>query len=186
VVWFGPKGPESTERELAAFLGSHNGIAVLRWPRDADRATRLVAMGIPCLCLVASAVNLPPLRPGLQEWLPQTANDFEIHACIGRLNGRATARRTAAGVELDDGWLKFGEYRVQLAPYVRPLADALIARFEEAVDDDLLVRAVGGDAGPLNTPLSSRLFHLDQLVNPLGLEVVPTRDGAHLIRRCRP
>src|ERR1700679_3341308 len=51
-VWFGPKASESFEREMAAFLGAHNGVAVLQWPRDADRAAHLHEFGIPSLCFV--------------------------------------------------------------------------------------------------------------------------------------
>jgi hypothetical protein len=32
-VWFDPKASEHFEREMAAFLGSHNGVAVLAPPR---------------------------------------------------------------------------------------------------------------------------------------------------------
>jgi hypothetical protein len=58
-VWFGPKGSESTERELIAFPGTHNGVAVLQWPRDASRSPRLFELGIPLLWLVRDGAELP-------------------------------------------------------------------------------------------------------------------------------
>jgi hypothetical protein len=113
MVWFGPRGLGSVERELTTFLGTHHGVAVLQWPRDTERAAHFTELGIPCLCLVGRPsgepavqqgaelaggpegaepapcgyVDVPPVRPGLEEWLPDTASRAQIDACIKRLGG---------------------------------------------------------------------------------------------------
>jgi hypothetical protein len=91
-VWFGPKGLDSTERELITFLGSHNGVAVLQWPRDAGRSPRLCELGIRSLWLVHGVADPPPMRSGLQECLPRTATLGQIHASVERLTRRRCGR----------------------------------------------------------------------------------------------
>jgi hypothetical protein len=186
-VWFGPQGPASVERELTAFLGSHNGVAVLQWPRDTDRGSHFCELGIPCLWLVPDAEEPPLVLSSLQEWLPRTASDDEVHCCLERLSGQGAALRQAAELELDDqGWLHLGDHGVHLAPAAERLAAVLIDHFDEAVEDTLL--ADESDTAAVSrwhNSLSSDLIHLDQFVNPLGLEVVPMPGPAHLLRRCR-
>lgn len=105
-VWFGPKHSESEERKLIAFLGSHNGVAVLQWPRDARRAGRFFELGIPCLWFVQDIADPPLLRSELEAWLPRTAGDMEIHACLEKLCRLAARQPSEAPLELDDdGWL---------------------------------------------------------------------------------
>jgi hypothetical protein len=40
-VWFGPSITASEERELMSFLGAHNGVAILCWPRDSAHLEHL-------------------------------------------------------------------------------------------------------------------------------------------------
>jgi hypothetical protein len=186
-VWFGPRGPESVERELAAFLGSHNGVAVLQWPRDTNRAAHFADLGIPCLWLVRDPDDTPPMQSALQEWLPHSASDDEVHDCLERLSEHGAARRQAASLELDgDGWLHLGDSGVHLAPTAERLATLLIDHFDEAVDDAMLSEgSESASTSRWNNSLSSDLMRLDRYVNPLGLEVIPVPEHAHLIRRCR-
>lgn len=128
-VWFGPKGSEATERELIAFLRSHNGVAVLQWPRDADRSSRLCSLGIPCLWFVQDAADLSA-RNRSEEWLPRTASDLEIHESLKRLCDWAATERSAVLPEPEEnGWLHLGDHGIQLTPpescLAAPLAHAL-------------------------------------------------------------
>jgi hypothetical protein len=179
-VWFGPKHSESEERKLIAYLGSHNGVAVLQWPRDAERAERFLEFGIPCLWFVQDAADHPPVRSEFEAWLPRSASDVEIHACLETLCRRAATQRSEVPLELDDGWLHLGEHGVHLTQPESSLAAMLVAHFGEAVDDTLLAVTTGR-----TETLAGELHHLDEDVNALGLEVVPVTDHTHLIRRCR-
>jgi len=185
-VWFGPKGSEATERELIAFLGSHNGVAVLQWPRDAHRSERFFRLGIPCLWFVQDPADLPPVRGASEEWLPRTASDLDIHESLRRLCAWSATERSAAWPELEEnGWLHLGEHGIQLTPPETCLAAPLVAHFGEAVDDELLTRRPARPEPRRNGPFVSGLDHLNREVNGLGLEVVPATDRTHLIRRCR-
>jgi hypothetical protein len=162
-VWFGPRGSESDERGLIAFLGSHNGTAVLQWPRDADRAARLRGLGIPCLWFLQNVRDVPPIRSGSEEWLLPTADDLQIHASLERLCRWAATQRAANPLVLDDGgWLHLGESGIQLTPSEVCLASSLIARFGTEVDDDLLGAASACHvAGQGHWSLAGQLHHLD-------------------------
>ncbi|MGD0391109.1 MAG: hypothetical protein ABSC41_00545 [Acidimicrobiales bacterium] len=181
-VWFGPKHSDSEERKLIAYLGSHNGVAVLQWPRDAQRAGPFLEFGIPCLWFVqVDADDHPPIRSEFEAWLPRSAGDMEIHAGLEELCRRAARHRSVARLELnDDGWLHLGAHGVHLTQTESGLAAALVAHFGEAVDDTLLAVISGRTES-----LAGELRHLDEGVNALGLEVVPVTANTHLIRRCR-
>ena len=185
-VWFGPKGSEATEKELVAFLGSHNGVAVLQWPRDTHRSNRFFALGIPCLWIVQDTDDVPPIRDKYEEWLPRTTSDLQIHESLRRLCDWAAAERSAVLPRLEqNGWLHLGDHGIQLTPPESRLAAPLVARFGEPVDDEFLTRkSLRSTARPKNS-LAGELDHLDRDVNTLGLEVVRATEYRHLIRRCR-
>jgi hypothetical protein len=182
-VWFGPKGSASFEREMFGYLGSHSGVAVLQWPRDAERATHCSVLGIPSLCFVADPIEPTRCPEELREWLPAKASDRAVHESLCRLSKHGASRRSAALLALDSDGLRLGDGEVPLAPPARELAAVLIASFDRAVDDVSLSRAVGG-ATRTHRPLLGELLQLDRDVNQLGLEIVPVKEHAHLMRRC--
>jgi hypothetical protein len=81
-VWFGPSTSTTFEREMAAFLGSHYGVAVLQWPPDIERATQFHGLGIPCLSFVRTGHDFPPGAHELEEWLPRGASDKGVHESL--------------------------------------------------------------------------------------------------------
>jgi hypothetical protein len=182
-VWFGPSGSASFEREILGYLGSHNGVAVLQWPRDLERAIRCSVLGIPTLCFV-SDVKEPIRSPQrLQEWLPSSATDHEIHDRLRRLSERGASRRAASLLALESDGLRLGDGEVHLDSSARELAAVLIASFDRAVDDASLPCA-SRSTTETRRSLFSELLQLDREVNQLGLEVVPVKEHAHLMRRC--
>jgi hypothetical protein len=182
-VWFGPKGSASVEREMFGYLGSHSGVAVLQWPRDVERAAHCSDLGIPNLCFVSDPIGPSRCPEELREWLPSKATDWEVHETLCRLSKHGASRRSAALLALDSDGLRLGDGEVALAPPARELAAVLIARFERAVDDASLSRAVNGTTRSPR-PIQGELLQLDRDVNQLGLEIVPVREHAHLMRRC--
>jgi hypothetical protein len=183
-VWFGPNRSEYSEREMAVFLGSHGGVAVLQWPRDADRVTRLRKLGIPVLWFVRDGSAFPTERHALEEWLPRGASDQRVHNSLVSLSQRVQARRTLMPV-LEGDRVRVGEFEVRLSQGTCDLASVLIAHFDQEVDDSEL-SGTSVRASATSKSLFSDLFHLDQCVNQLGLEIVPVCGHAHRIRRCGP
>jgi hypothetical protein len=182
-VWFGPRGSAHVEREMLGYLGSHNGVAVFQWPRDLERAARCSLLGIPTLCLVSDPMETIPFPQGLQEWLPSSATDQEVHNSLRRLSEHGASRRVAALLALDSDGLRLGDGEVHLNPTARDLAAVLIDNFERAVDD-VSLSCASRSTTTTRRSLFSELLQLDREVNQLGLEVVPVREHAHLIRRC--
>ena len=84
---------------------------------------------------------------------------------------------------LEGDRVRMGEFGVRLSLGTCDLASVLIAHFGQAVHDSELSWTSEG-ASTTSTSLFSDLFHLDQCVNQLGLEIVRVSSHAHRIRRC--
>jgi len=183
-VWFGPVASPSVERDLLAQLGSRRGVAVLQWPRDVDRATRLTELGIPCLWFFRCPDGPPFVVDELQEWLPSTASDQEVHESLLRLSERAAIQRSMAHLELDEDCLHLGPSMIELAPDDHDLPALVLEHFEQSVDDRVLAHA-SKHVEQREASLFGDLFRLDRSLNQIGLEIIPASKRAHLLRRCR-
>jgi hypothetical protein len=183
-VWFGPTGSASFEREMLAYLGAHNGVAVLQWPRDLERATRCRVLGIPTLWFISDATETAHPPAELQEWLSSSATDREVHHSLRRLSEHGASRRDAAILALDSDSLRLGEGEIHLDSSERGIAAVLVANFDRAVDDESLSCASSHNLAKARRSLFRELLQLDRDVNQLGLEVVPVKEHAHLMRRC--
>ncbi len=133
-VWFGPFVPDGLERDFMAFLGAHNGVAVLTWPRDRARAEHLARAGLPRLLLVPPTTAPPPVE-ALQDWLPTDAPNTEVHHRLLALTRAAAEQRRRSGPPtLDDqGELHVGDTSVAIPEPERALAELLAASFGAAV-----------------------------------------------------
>jgi len=184
-AWFGPTVPRGTAKELMAFLGSHDGVAVVHWPRDVGIVRELARSGLPRLLLVANQSDAPPYDGLLQDWLLWPASEEATHDRLMTLSRRSAEHRVAAGLPTvdDRGRVRRGDDYVELSAFEHPLAEALVARFEEPVtESDLL--AIAGRPSVSRTCLRVRLSRLSEDVNPLGLEVVSISGAAYSMRRC--
>jgi hypothetical protein len=181
-VWFGPFVPEHFERDFMAFLGAHNGVAVLTWPRDREHAEHLAQAGLPRLLLVPSP-EVPPRTAPLQDWLPTGASYAEIQRCLLKLSRAAAVQRSTAGPPtLDDqGQLRVGDAFSAIPEPERALTEILVTYFGAPVAVTALTGASNA-ASP--TALHALLWQLDRRANTLGLEIVPTLGDAYALRRC--
>lgn len=183
-VWF-TADLRGSEQELLCFLGAHNGVAVLQWPRDAGRVDPLSRVGLPRLLLVHPSSNAWPGDGPLQKVLPFSADNDEIYKSLVLLAERAAERRSKARRPFVDerGCMRTPEGRVHLPPVALRLARALLADFGQPVGDDTLV----SDArcpSLKDRALQGHLARLCQLINPLGLEVAMAREDHHVMRWC--
>ena len=180
-VWFGPFVPDGLERDFMAFLGTHNGVAILTWPRDRAHCDHLTRAGLPRLLLVCPTTATPPVEP-LQDWLPSGASYTEIHDRLVALTRAAAERRRRAGPPtLDDqGQLHVGDASVAVPGPERALAQRLATGFEAPVAIAELTTAI---SDPSPASLQVRLWQLGRRLNPLGLEIASVPDGSYVLRR---
>ena len=181
-VWFGPFVPEHFARDFMAFLGAHNGVAVLAWPRDREHAEHLAQAGLPRLVLVPSPEVPPPAAP-LQDWLPTGASYAAIQRSLLKLSRAAAVQRSTAGPPKVDnqGQLRVGDAFVAIPVAERALTEILVTYFGAPVAVAALTGATNA-ASP--TALHALLWQLDRRVNALGLEIVPRLGDAFALRRC--
>ena len=181
-VWFVPIQPEHLERDFMAFLGTHNGVAVLTWARDREHVEQLARAGLPRLLLVPPTAAPPPEAP-LQDWLPTDACYAEIQSCLLTLSHAAAVQRCTAGPPTldDEGRLHVGDAYVAIPVPERALTEILVTYFEAPVAVAALTRATNA-VSP--TALHALLWRLDRRVNTLGLEIVPKLGDAYALRRC--
>jgi len=184
-VWYGPALGGHQEQELLAFLGTHNGVAVLQWPRDEDEIPALARVGLPRLLLVHPGASRVPADSPLQTSLPSAAEPDRIHRALLTLCRQAGKRRASEGPPLltDDGWVCTGAGKVELAPDAHRLAAPLLAHFGRPVDDTVLALGEGPN-GPGLFPLHGRVARLRRHVNPLGLDVAIVPGDAHFMHWC--
>ena len=185
-VWFGPGLRTNEVHELMAFLGAHQGVAVLQWPRDAGHLEALTTVGLPRLLLVHPSSEDPPADGPLQQALPASADGDAVHGHLIALSRRAAQWRAQAGTPVLDesGAMRVGARRIELPPIAGRLAVALVARFGCPVDAELLsARSVPGTSLTMSR-LRGHLARLNRLINPLGLEVAHEGGGGHLMRWC--
>lgn len=177
-VWLGPFAPEHFERDFMAFLRTRNGVAVLTWPRDRERAEQLARAGVPCLFVVPPTAT--PCGAPRQAWLPIDSSRAEVFDCLLDLSRMAARQRdTARPPTLDaDGRLHFNEAHVPIPPPERTLVGRLVDAFEVPV-----ARSVLNAATPDPGALPHLLHDVDLRANPLGLGVHPAPGGGYLLCR---
>jgi len=185
-VWFGRGLGGSEVQELLAFLGAHNGVAVLQWPRDAHHIDPLSKAGLPRLLLVHPSPQAPPADGPLQTALPSSADSGDIHVHLIRLGDQAARWRSKAGPPSLDGesGMQVGDRRTELPAVEHRLAGILATWFGWPVDDELLFASEASDSSLTAARLRGHLARLSRLINPLGLEVSAVGGESHVMRWC--
>ena len=164
-----------------AFLGTHNGVAVLHWPRSDDCVALLAQTALPRLLLVDPGAGAPPPRTPLQDWLPPLSAPALLGARVRALSGRAATLRSEGEQPAlhPAGRLVAGAGWVAVPPVLRPLACSLVAHFDEPVGTAHLAAAAGCD----RARLWATTARLTTYVNALGLDI-STRRSACTLRWC--
>jgi DNA-binding winged helix-turn-helix (wHTH) protein len=159
-------------------------VAVLRWPMEADRRTRLVADAVPRL-LVLDLDARPPLPEDcLVDWVAAAASETEVRARVAGLGARRRLLDAADPPHLDpDGVLRMAGRWVALPPVEARLTSALLGRFGAVVSRESLASAGWPDGAPGRNALDVHVLRLRRRIAPLGLIIQTVRARGYLLER---
>jgi DNA-binding response OmpR family regulator len=150
-------------------------VALVHWPREADRRTRLLAGRVPCLLLVAPDAD-PPVVEDWEDWICLPADERDVSV---RLHG--LARRVCQPQFVDDDVLRNSYGTVVLPPAERTIARALLESRGTLVSRAQLTAQVWPDQPPSARALDDLVYRLRRHLRPLHLDVFTARGRGFLI-----
>jgi hypothetical protein len=158
------------------------GVAVLRWPTQADDRDRLAATGKPRLLVIEDGHAAPVVTDPLEDWIRELFEPVDLDNRLATLATRA--RRLSERPRFDaDGLLWMGDRWVDIPDGMRRIADLLVARLGQIVRSDEIV-ATCSDAGISTwaSAVKGTIRRLDQRFAQLGLELHNVRDRGYLLQ----
>jgi DNA-binding winged helix-turn-helix (wHTH) protein len=159
-------------------------VAVLRWPRDADRRSRLVSDAVPRLLVVEPGARPPIPEDCLEDWVASVASEEEVRARISGLGARRRLHELADPPRLDpDGVLRMSGRWVALPPVEARLTAALLNRFGAVVSREALANAGWPDGAPGRNALDVHVLRLRRRIAPLSLMIQTVRARGYLLER---
>ena len=144
-------------------------VALVYWPAEAERLTRLRSARQPRLVMVEE--GLPPtMIDTLEDWLRVPANEADVRIRIATLRERAA--RSGAAVSIEDGVLRVGGRLVVLPPIEARVATALVERLNAVVGRDVLVRSAWPESAPEGrSVLDVHMARLRRLLRGTGVGI---------------
>jgi hypothetical protein len=161
-------------------------VAVVEWPREAQRAEQLARERRLRLLVVAPGVTPPVDWDGLSDWVRGPADAGDVYARI-----EALQRRNALAVSLDppitlddDGILRRGGRWVALAAIEERMMRLFLDRPGRVVSRSELLGSTGNDtdSADLARTLDPRVSRLRTHIAPLALHIVNVRRRGFLIQ----
>ncbi len=156
-------------------------VALVRWPREAERRDRLRQAGAPRLLLVDDGHPAPVTGDCLEDWVRVRAPQEDVQV---RLAALAARHHVHAGQvpELDaDGVLRFAAGWVALPPVEARLTAALLERFGAVVSRAALARAGWPQGAPGRNALDVHVVRLRRRLTPVGLAIRTVRSRGYLL-----
>ncbi|MEI8000550.1 MAG: helix-turn-helix domain-containing protein [Actinomycetes bacterium] len=157
-------------------------VALVHWPAEAERLTRLRQARVPRLVIVDDGD--PPVVPdALEDWLRAPPDDTELRVRTATLQQRSVGVVDGAMVT-DDGVLRVGAQIVVLPPIQARLAGALLERLDGVVGRDALARRAWPDGAPEGrNVLDVHIAKLRRLLAGTGLDVRTVHRRGYLLHR---
>lgn len=156
-------------------------VALVRWPIETERRTRLTAARIPRLLLIEDDSAPPVPKDCLEDWVRVPAGDADVRSRISGLSLRA-ATHVVDRPGLDtDGLLRFGDDWVSLPPVEARLAGPLIERFGAVVGRETLTRAGWPHGAPGRNALDVHVLRLRRRLTTVGLGIKTVRSRGYLL-----
>jgi DNA-binding response OmpR family regulator len=156
-----------------------DGIDIVRWPEESDRADNLVRAHMPCLLVVSPDADEPtlPANDPLTDWVREPVIERELH-------NRVVALRSAASVlrpMLDDhGVLWRGNEWIALSPIEARLTAAFLATPGTVLDRRQLEVVGWSKSLEGSRALDARIKVLRPRVEPAGLLIHTVRGQGYL------
>jgi len=143
-------------------------VAIVRWPKDAERRTEFALRRMPCLWLVDADAE-PPVIEAWEDWIRLPADEQDVLARTRSLE------RLCRPVLLDDAIL----YN-SLGSVALPLAEAVVVRTLLEGAGRLVARqeleiALWPDGPPTSRALHDLIYRLRRRLEPLQLNVFSER-----------
>jgi hypothetical protein len=160
-----------------------HGVAVLRWPEEAEQRAAFDRAGTPRLLLVDAGVEAPAIESCIEDWLRLPANDADACARLSTLAHRSS-RHCSPPVVDEHGTFVFRDRSVFLSPLEHRLAAQLVDRFGEAIAEPELVDGTW-DERPTDEVVRVHISRLRRRIAPLGLAVVCVRNFGYAMRVSR-
>jgi DNA-binding response OmpR family regulator len=156
-----------------------DGIDIVCWPEESDRADNLLRANMPCLLVVAANADAPtvPANDPLTDWVREPVIERELH-------NRVVALRSAASVlrpMLDDhGVLWRGNEWIALSPIEARLTAAFLATPGTVLDRKQLEAVGWSKSLEGSRALDARIKVLRPRVEPAGLLIHTVRGQGYL------
>jgi DNA-binding winged helix-turn-helix (wHTH) protein len=156
-------------------------VALVRWPAEAERRTRLQAASTPRLLLVDQGASPPVAEDCLEDWIRVPADDADVHHRMEGLAFRA-GHHVAELPDLDhDGVLRFASSWVSLPPVEARLTRALVDRFGAVVGREAMAKAGWPDGAPGRNALDVHVLRLRRRLAGVGLSIKTVRSRGYLL-----
>jgi DNA-binding winged helix-turn-helix (wHTH) protein len=143
-------------------------VAIVRWPKDAERRTALALRRMPCLWLVDADAE-PPVIEAWEDWVRLPADEQDVLARTRSLE------RLCRPVLLDDAILynSLGSVALSLAEAV--VVQALLEGAGGLVAREELENALWPEGPPSSRALHDLIYRLRRRLAPLQLNVFSER-----------
>jgi len=157
-----------------------DGVALLRWPDEAERRAALAADGCARLLLVDDRTVPPALWDALEDWMRVPGDPVELYE-RRRVLERRQASRSPVVVD-DDGLLRRGNTWVALARKETIVVRLLLDRQGSTVSRQTMLDSVGSALASTGSRLLDRVVHrLRTRIRPLDISIHTVRGAGFVL-----
>ena len=150
-------------------------VALIQWPAEERRRSRLAERGQPRLLLVSNQAEPPTSVDLLEDWVRLPAPDEDVRARVRGLELRINAHRPEEPTVDGQGILRYRSESTQLTELQVRLAGRLIEGFGVVVGRDHLISTGWGGTAPSRNTFDVHMGRLRKRLNHVGLTMRTVR-----------
>jgi DNA-binding response OmpR family regulator len=156
-------------------------VALVRWPAEVERRTRLQQSGTPRLLLVEEGQPPPLPEDCLEDWIRVPADDRDVRHRMEGLAFRSDQHADEVPDLYPDGVIRFASSWVSLPPVEARLTRALVDRFGAVVGREALAKAGWPEGAPGRNALDVHVLRLRRRLTTVGLSIKTVRSRGYLL-----